>query len=115
VRFTRQRFGHYDVIDFLVVLFGYAISGERTLETFYEGLQPFAVPFMALFGRDHFPARSTLSRFLKELQGAIRIVRFGPRAWVDFGARKEGGLSCLLLAQPVLWADAGGLLQERCG
>jgi len=47
VRFTRRRFGRYDVIDFLAVLFGYAISGERTLEAFYERLQPFAVPFMA--------------------------------------------------------------------
>ena len=43
---------------------GYAISGERTLETFYERLQPFANAFMALFGRDRLPARSTLSRFL---------------------------------------------------
>jgi hypothetical protein len=47
VRFARWRFGRYEVIDFLVVLFGYAISGERTLEAFYERLQPFAVPFMA--------------------------------------------------------------------
>jgi hypothetical protein len=47
VRFARRRFGHYEVIDFLAVLFGYAISGERTLEAFYEQLQPFAVPFMA--------------------------------------------------------------------
>jgi hypothetical protein len=47
VRFARRRFGHYEVIDFLAVLFGYAISGERTLEAFYERLQPFAVPFMA--------------------------------------------------------------------
>ena len=30
VRFSRRRFGHYEVIDFLAVLFGYAISGERT-------------------------------------------------------------------------------------
>ena len=44
VRFARRRFGHYEVIDFLAVLFGYAISGERTLEAFYERLQPFAVP-----------------------------------------------------------------------
>ena len=35
------------LIDLLAVLFGYAISGERTLEAFYERLQPFAVPFMA--------------------------------------------------------------------
>ncbi len=68
VRFARKRFGRYEVIDFLAVLFGYAISGERTLEEFYESLQPFAVPFMAgagagsitfsfsalaLFGRAH--------------------------------------------------------------
>jgi len=63
----RRRFGHYEVIDFLAVLFGYAISGERTLEAFYERLQPFAVPFMALFDRDRLPARSTLSRFLAAL------------------------------------------------
>src|SRR5207249_7168313 len=67
VRFARRRFGRYEVIDFLAVLFGYAISGERTLETFYERLQPFDVPFMALFERDRLPARSTLSRFLAAL------------------------------------------------
>src|SRR5712691_4562158 len=70
VRFARRRFGRYEVIDFLAVLFGYAISGERTLESFYERLQPFAVPFMALFGRDQLPARSTLSRFLAALTEA---------------------------------------------
>jgi hypothetical protein len=67
VRFARRRFGRYEVIDFLAVLFGYAISGERTLEEFYESLQPFAVPFMTLFDRDRLPARSTLSRFLAAL------------------------------------------------
>ncbi|HEU5377581.1 MAG TPA: hypothetical protein VFV38_19330 [Ktedonobacteraceae bacterium] len=63
VRFARKRFGQDEVIDFLAVLFGYAISGERTLEEFYEGLQPFAIPFMALFERDRLPSRSALSRF----------------------------------------------------
>src|SRR6266704_6868184 len=67
VRFARKRFGRYDVIDFLAVLFGYAISGERTLEAFYERLQPFASPFMALFERDRLPSRSALSRFLAAL------------------------------------------------
>jgi hypothetical protein len=67
VRFARRRFGRYDVIDFLAVLFGYAISGERTLEEFYERLQPFDVPFMALFERDRLPSRSALSRFLAAL------------------------------------------------
>jgi hypothetical protein len=44
VRFARKRFGRYEVIDFLAVLFGYDISGERTLEEFYKSLQPFAIP-----------------------------------------------------------------------
>ena len=58
------------MIDFLAVLFGYAISGERTLEAFHERLQPFAIPFMALFERDQLPPRSTLSRFLAALTEA---------------------------------------------
>ncbi len=70
VRFARKRFGRYETIDFLAILFGYAISGERTLEAFYERLQPFAVPFMAMFERDQLPARSTLSRFLAALTEA---------------------------------------------
>jgi hypothetical protein len=70
VHFARRRFGHYDMIDFLAVLFGYAISGERTLEEFYERLQPFAVPFMALFERNRLPSRSALSRFLAALTEA---------------------------------------------
>jgi len=76
VRFARRRFGRYDVIDFLAVLFGYAISGERTLEAFYESLQPFAVPFMALFERDRLPSRSALSRFLAALtQAPVEALR----------------------------------------
>jgi hypothetical protein len=76
VRFSRRRFGHYEVIDFLAVLFGYAISGERTVEAFYQRLQPFAVPFMALFERDRLPARSTLSRFLASLtQAPVEALR----------------------------------------
>ncbi|MBO0781900.1 MAG: hypothetical protein J2P37_24030 [Ktedonobacteraceae bacterium] len=67
VRFARRRFGRYDVLDFLAVLFSYAISGERTLEAFYEAAHPFASTFMALFGRTRLPAASTLSRFLAAL------------------------------------------------
>lgn len=44
MRFARKRFGRYELIDFLAVLFGYAISGERTLEEFSQRLQPFAIP-----------------------------------------------------------------------
>ena len=67
VRLVRRRFGHDEVIDFLAVLFGYAISGERTLEAFYEQLVPLAQPFMALFDRQRLPSRSALSRFLASL------------------------------------------------
>jgi hypothetical protein len=67
VRFARRRFGLYEAIDFVAVLFGYSISGERTLEAFYKALLPWADPFMALFGRKRLPARSTLSRFLAAL------------------------------------------------
>jgi len=67
VRFARRRFRKYEVIDFLTVLFGYAISGERTLQDFYATVQPFASVFMALFGRACLPAASTLSRFLTAL------------------------------------------------
>src|SRR6266700_1534203 len=70
MRFARRRFGHYDLTDFAVVLLGYAISGERTLEGFYERVLPFADAFMALFGREHLPHRSTLSRFLAALDQA---------------------------------------------
>jgi hypothetical protein len=76
VRFARRRFGRYEVIDFLVVLFGYAVSGEPTLEAFYQRLHPWADAFMALFGRERLPARSTLSRFLAALdQAAVESLR----------------------------------------
>ena len=91
IRFTRKRFGTFEVIDFVVMLMGYAISGEPTLKAYYERLQPFATPFMALFGRSQLPHRSTLSRFLAALDApsveALRTVflqealaRLGPEA-----------------------------------
>jgi len=64
VRVVRGRFGRYEVIDFLALLFGYAISGEQTLQAFFDRLHPFAESFMALFERGTLPHRSTLSRFL---------------------------------------------------
>ena len=76
VRCVRRRAGHYEVIDFLAVLFGYATSGEHTLEAFDERLAPFAEPFMAMFGRKRLPSRSTLSRFLAALpQEAVETLR----------------------------------------
>ncbi len=76
VQFARARFGTYDTIDFVVVLLGYARSFERTLHAFYERLSPFADVFMALFGRDRLPDRSTLSRFLSALdQTTVEALR----------------------------------------
>jgi hypothetical protein len=76
VRFARARFGTYDTIDFVVVLIGYALSGEPSLKAFYERLAPFAEVFMALFGRHGLPKRSTLSRFLAALdQAAVEALR----------------------------------------
>lgn len=91
VRFARKRFGTFEVIDFVVMLIGYAISGEPTLKAYYERLHPFAPAFMALFGRSQLPHRATLSRFLAALDEpfveALRTVflrdalaRLGPGA-----------------------------------
>jgi len=57
VRFARARFGIYELVDFIAVLIGYAVSAEPSLQAFYERLQPFAEAFMALFGRKHLPHR----------------------------------------------------------
>src|SRR5260370_5870358 len=91
VRFARKRFGTFEVIDFVVMLIGYAVSGEPTLKAYYERLQPFAPAFIALFGRSQLPHRSTLSRFLAALDEtsveALRsvflqdaVARLGPKA-----------------------------------
>jgi hypothetical protein len=68
--------GSHDLIDSVVVLLGYTISGEATLKAFYERLAPWASPFMALFGRSQLPHRSTLSRFLAALdQPTVEALR----------------------------------------
>jgi hypothetical protein len=67
VRLVRGHFGTYEPIDFLALLIGYAISGERTLTEFFERLAPFGPAFMALFGRKSLPHRSSLSRFLADV------------------------------------------------
>jgi len=76
VRFARARFGTYELVDFVAVLIGYAVSAEPSLQTFYERLTPFAEAFMALFGRKSLPHRSTLSRYLCALdQPTVEALR----------------------------------------
>jgi hypothetical protein len=72
VQVARGRAGTFAVIDFVAVLLGYAASGEATLEAFFDRLAPFAHPFMALFGRDRLPHRSSLSRFLADVDAPCR-------------------------------------------
>jgi len=67
IRLVRGRFGTYEPIDFLALLLGYAMSGERTLADFFERVAPFESAFMALFGRRCLPHRSSLSRFLADV------------------------------------------------
>ncbi len=67
VRLVRGRFGTYEPIDFLALLIGYAISGEQTPASFFERVEPFEAAFMALFGRRCLPHRSSLSRFLADV------------------------------------------------
>src|SRR5437773_12570867 len=86
VRFARRRFGRYEIIDFLAVLFGYAISGERTLEAFYEQIQPWASAFMALFGRDRSPAHA-----LSERSAGSPSAQRGAKSWVMGPTRKSVG------------------------
>src|SRR5437764_5356177 len=62
VRFARARFATYELVDFVAVLIGYAVSAEPSLLAFYERLQPFASALMALFARKRLPHRCTLSR-----------------------------------------------------
>src|SRR5947207_6044408 len=91
VRLVRGRFGSYEPIDFLALLVGYAISGERTLADFFERLEPFEAAFIALFGRSCLPHRSSLSRFLADVDRpcleAFRTL-FEQQSFAEGGAQK---------------------------
>jgi len=76
---------------------GYAISGEPTLEAFFERLLPFASPFLALFGREQLPHRATLSRFLADVDEpflqALRSLFEQDYLQLGFSQEEVGGLS----------------------
>ena len=93
---VRGRFGRYELLDYVALLLGYAISGERTLADFFERLAPFEEAFMALFGRSALPHRSSLSRFLaavdRPCEDAFRAL-FQKQAFTDgWTAERIGGL-----------------------
>jgi hypothetical protein len=64
-----RRIGHYEMIDFLAVQIALCHQRRTPASSVlsFDCMQPFAVPFMALFDRDQLPVRSTLSRFLTAL------------------------------------------------
>lgn len=64
VRVVRGRMGQYEVIDFVLLLNSYGISGERTIADFYRTLEPVKEVLMSVWGRLQCPSASSLSRFL---------------------------------------------------
>src|SRR5262249_21325659 len=114
VRLARGRAGTFDVLDFFAVLLGYAVSGEPTLEAFFDRLAPFAQPFMALFGREQLPHRATLSRFLAAVDSpcrdALRHLFQDDLLLNGFATEQLGGfLDCQ--GQPLLVFDLDGTRQ----
>jgi hypothetical protein len=108
VRFARARFGHYDLIDFVIVLIGYGLSAEPTLQAFYERVTPFAEPFMALFGRTQLPHRSTLSRFLAALdQPTVEALR-------TLCARRSAFPQAICFSRWSLRSDREAVDRRRC-
>jgi hypothetical protein len=122
VRLARGRFGDYEPLDFLALLIGYAISGERTFSDFFHRLAPFGTAFMALFGRADLPHRaSTLVVFWRtstvpawkpfaNSSSNTILLRSGPqRQSVGFGIGRGATASSLTWMPP---AKRHG--SERC-
>src|SRR5712692_10473274 len=109
VRLIRGRFGSYEPIDFLALLVGYAISGERTLSDFFERVAPFETAFMALFGRRCLPPRSSLSRApfrcRSSLFGSLPRTRASSRRSRRGGPRKPLAASSRRLGRRYLVFD----------
>jgi hypothetical protein len=87
VRLVRGRVGHSEVIDFLALWFGYALSGERTVPAYCQRLAPVAAPFMALFARGDL---SPPSRHAQPLSGCRRRAVRGSRAGKPCGEAVRG-------------------------
>jgi hypothetical protein len=67
VRVERGRAGKFEVLDFVLVLLAYAVSGAATLHAFYEQARPAARALMGLWQRHALPSPSALSRFLGDV------------------------------------------------
>jgi len=67
VQVSRGRMGRYEVCDFVLLLLAYAVSGLDSLEAFFKQLSSVSPVLMAVWGRQHCPVASTLSRFLADI------------------------------------------------
>jgi hypothetical protein len=99
VRLVGGRFGMDEPIDFLARLFGYAISGERTLADFFERVAPLETAFMALFGRRCLPHWSSLSRWSSRCRSSL--LRSVPHALPAAYLRAMPGPRKLLAASSI--------------
>jgi hypothetical protein len=70
VRLPRGKAGTFTVLDYVLVLVAYALSGEPTIAAFYARLNPFQDVFAALLNREKVPHASSLSRFLADVTPA---------------------------------------------
>ena len=67
VRVERGRAGTFEVLDFVLVLLIYAVSGARTLKELYKQGTPFMSVLAGTWLRNAWPSRSALSRFLGDI------------------------------------------------
>jgi hypothetical protein len=67
VRVERGRAGTYSVVDFVLVLLTYAVSGAAHLKAFYAQAAPLTAMLTGVWQRERWPSRSALSRFLDDV------------------------------------------------
>jgi hypothetical protein len=126
VRLERGRAGTFELLDFVLVLLAYAVSGAPTLEDFYDQVQPGAASLMGVWMRHQMPSRSALSRALQSVTDktvdALRAlfltcwsrVRAGP-CWEGFSIGRAAGTSSSTLMAPVRSSANARSLRERIG
>jgi hypothetical protein len=56
VRVVRGRMGQYEVMDFVLLLNSYAVSGEKTIADFYKAIEPVKEVLMSEWGRKRCPS-----------------------------------------------------------
>lgn len=111
VRVERGRAGTFEVIDFVLVLLAYAVSGAPTLRAFYAQARPAARALMGSWQRHAQPSRSALSRFLgdvswtavESLRTLFLMISFAtvptPTTWAGSWTERARSTSCSMLME----------------